>query len=165
MLLWAIHELCWEEPWEMEWWLVESHRREPAPYSCSDIGVTAMSDPLDQGSYLVNNGKPSVYLFICSFIWYKVWYMHHFYLISKQFHHLKRQTCTHEAVAPHNPLSLALGSDQFVFCLYEFTCSRYFIYTNHNNMWNFVSGFFHLAWGSSTLSHISVLHSFLFMSE
>ena len=63
-------------------------------------------------------------------------------------------------------LPLDLGHHwRYRLSLYRFACSGNFIQIESYNMWSFVTGFIHIWFqGSSVLQHVSVLHSFLWLS-
>ena len=66
---------------------------------------------------------------------------YHLYVISKYFHHPKRNPIPIKQLLP---IPWQPGNHQFAFCLYRFIYSGYFLSVESYNIWLFAAGFFHL---------------------
>ena len=66
---------------------------------------------------------------------------YHLYVISKYFHHPKRNLIPIKQLLP---IPYSPGNHQFAFCLYRFIYSGYFLSVESYNIWLFAAGFFHL---------------------
>lgn len=146
MLLPAMHELCWEESWEMEWGLTRAAQEGASPIQLKRHWYNSHVWPSRSG--VLGNTWKTIHLFIHCFV-----HLHLQYCIPTISTLFQNIFITSEGkpvpyYSPYSPLSCPWQWQVCILSLWTWWFWVFHINESCNmcNMWNSVSGFFHLAW-------------------